>query len=150
MSIAQSRVVFGLAVGALLAAVLVAATDIGPLAAVALAEPQRSVFSSYMTAQMVWLVAVAAGAIGFAVSRLVRGLPRSVTSLTIEAIGVGGLCAVLLVSGELLAHVVVVGALTYAIGRWLEVHPVATRRPDMIVYVSLAAGFLAVYWRPTF
>jgi hypothetical protein len=69
--------------------------------------------------------------------------------LAIEAGAVGALCVVLLSSAVWLAHVVLVGAITYSIGRWLDVHPAAARRPDVFIYLSLAAGFVVVYWRPS-
>jgi hypothetical protein len=39
----------------------------------------------------------------------------------------------------------------YAIGRWTDVHAAAADTPpDLVMYASLAAGFVLVYWRPTF
>jgi hypothetical protein len=39
----------------------------------------------------------------------------------------------------------------YAIGRWTDVHATAADAPpDLLMYGSLAAGFVLVYRRPTF
>jgi hypothetical protein len=38
----------------------------------------------------------------------------------------------------------------YAIGRWTDIHAAAADAPpDLVMYGSLAAGFVLVYWRPT-
>jgi hypothetical protein len=151
LTLIRSRASFGLAVGALLGALLVAAADTGPLAAAALsADADHSVFSSYMTAQLVWLVAAAVGVVGYVLSRLARRLPASPSRLTGEVVIVAVACVALLSSVNLLTRFGVIGMLTYSIGRWLDIHPVAAQRPDLLVYASLAAGFLLVWWRPSF
>lgn len=36
-------------------------------------------------------------------------------------------------------------ALAYALGRWTDLHPASVSRPSVLLWVSLAAGFLLVY-----
>jgi hypothetical protein len=147
--VGRSRTIFGLATGALLATLLRVAVDVGTAALPLLPDiGDRSVFSSYFTAQLVWLAAAVVGLVGYVLSRAARKLAGSPRARASELIAVAALCALILTLPTPAALLLGILGSTYCIGRWLDVHPVAARPPDMFVLGSLAAGFLLAYWRP--
>jgi hypothetical protein len=203
-ALGRSRAIFGLGIGALLAALLNAAPETGVAAATALSSTtDRLVFDSYMTSQLVWLGAALFGAAGYGLSRVARKLLRAPLVQGAEVVAIALTSALLLAStyragwlvplaplaaGGLAATVVgrggsawfaavattgvfglglaavdpltliprlaalalgILGA-AYAIGRWTDLHVAADTPPDLLMYGSLAAGFVLVYWRPTF
>ena len=200
-AVGSSRAAFGAGIGALLAALLIAAAETGSFAANTLPNAaDGSVFTSYMTGQLVWVVIVVLGAAGYGLSRIARRLPPRSLVLAAEVVAIALTSALLLAStdhggwlvplaplaaGALAATVVgrqasavvattvafvltlaavaplalipnvaavslgILGA-TYAIGRWTDLHAAAATPPDLLMYGSLAAGFVLVYWRPAF
>jgi len=148
-SVGRSRVSFGLACGALLGALLIAAAETGTAALRVVPEPSEpSMFASYMTGQLVWVVAVLTGVVGYVLSRFARRLPGSPVARAYELGAVAATCALSLAVSIPAALLLSILGSTYCVGRWLDVHPVAGQRPDAFVLASLAAGFVLVYWRP--
>ncbi|HEY3058299.1 MAG TPA: hypothetical protein VGL99_04920 [Chloroflexota bacterium] len=147
-NIGRSRAIFGLAVGALLATLLRVAADTGTAAVPWLPDTaERSGFSSYMIGQLVWVMAAIVGLLGFGLSRLARKLPSSPGTRATELSAGAVLCALLLVLPAPAVLLLSILGCTYCIGRWLDVHPVAARPPDVFVLGSLAASFALVYFR---
>src|SRR5438132_4163667 len=95
--VGRSRVSFGLACGALLGALLIAAAETGTAAATVVPETiERSVFASYMTGQLIWVVATVTGVLGYVLSRLARRLPCSPVARACELGGVAALCSLII------------------------------------------------------
>jgi len=98
----SSRAVFGLGIGALLAALLIVAAETGSSAANPLLvdTADRTIFGSYMTGQLVWLVVVVLGAAGYGLSRMTRKLPRRSPLAAAEVVAIALTSALLLASTD--------------------------------------------------
>jgi hypothetical protein len=191
-------VTFGLGVGAILAALLVAVPQAGTALGTAMPMTDRTdILQQLLVSQAAWIATAAVGIAGYALSRPARKV-RSPRGHTYEVIGIGagaalipasighlgfllvlvpaavaGTAATLLeevprpvaVLAGLLATLAFavtfalarllplgvvelmlgVGVLAYALGRWTDLHPASTAKPTLLLWLSLACGFVLAY-----